>query len=94
MQRSASGKNWNKLETVKGSGNTGTDRHYTSFDASPYSGTSFYRLLQIDLDGKENVSPVVSVHFDLQPAISVAPNPVSNSLIVQLPAMATMISAC
>ena len=86
VQRSASGEDWTLLETVKGSGNTATDQHYTSFDASPYSGTSYYRLLQVDGDGKQNVSPVVSVHFDLQAAISVAPNPVSNSLTVRLPA--------
>jgi hypothetical protein len=86
VQRSANGKDWSRLETVEGSGNTSKDQFYASFDPAPYPGTSYYRILQVDLDGKQNISPVVSVHVDLQKAISIYPNPVSYSLTVQLAA--------
>ena len=50
---------------------------YTYTDDKPYSGTSYYRLRQVDLDGKTTTYPWASVVLRRE-AYSVSPNPISN----------------
>ena len=56
------------------------------YDQQPYTGTSYYRLKQTDIDGKESYSPIVSVkNTEEISGISVYPNPASNQLIIRFP---------
>ncbi len=59
----------------------GTSNELTTYrfvDASPYSGTSYYRLSQVDLDGTRKVFPAISVVVRSE-AYGVFPNPVKDS---------------
>ncbi len=73
---------WTILGFVKGYNKTST---YQFTDNTPLS-TSYYRLRQIDNDGKETLSKVLSVERRdaiNRVSIKVYPNPVSNTLTVE-----------
>jgi hypothetical protein len=84
VERSADGStNWSVIATVMGAGNSQVVNNYNSYDASPLSGVNYYRLKQVDNDGKYVYSNTVTVKIDLQKtAISVLANPFYNTLSV------------
>ena len=55
--------------------NSSARKDYTFIDQTPFSGTSYYRLSQIDLSGKTTVYPAVSVVLR-DDAYGIFPNPV------------------
>lgn len=62
--------------------NVATETKYGFFDANPLSGTSFYRLKNIDFDGKSGYSNVVKVNLDKSNNdISLYPNPVRGGYV-------------
>ena len=58
IERSYDGTNFSTIGTVKAQGKAGT---YTFVDAQPFNGINYYRLKQVDFDGTETLSKVVSV---------------------------------
>ena len=50
---------------VKGAGNSSQAREYRFVDANP-NASSYYRLRQVDADGKEAFSPIVMVKSDIK----------------------------
>ena len=59
IERSADGKNFEHLAELSGAGTSKELNAYEVVDASPLKGTSYYRLTQIDFDGKsESFAPV------------------------------------
>ena len=61
VQRSANGHDYTPLTWVKGAGNTVAISTYAYLDAAPLATTAYYRLRQVDFDGKATYSAVVSV---------------------------------
>jgi hypothetical protein len=61
IQRSQDGVNWTVLGFVSGNGNSSVARMYQFIDPNPVSGVAYYRLRQVDLDGKFNYSTTASV---------------------------------
>ncbi len=61
IERSTDGTTFATIGNVKGNGTTSTVNNYTFTDDKPVNGVNYYRLRQIDNDGKETVSKVVSV---------------------------------
>jgi Secretion system C-terminal sorting domain len=59
-----------------------TTATYNFIDNQPFT-TSYYRLRQIDNDGKETLSKVISVSTKGNGKIKVYPNPVSNVLTIE-----------
>jgi len=74
VERSGDNKNWTVLGFVPGNG-TSTERHdYLFTDEKPLSGVNYYRLKQVDYDGKSEYSPMVvadiragNLQFDIYP---------------------------
>jgi hypothetical protein len=62
---STDGATFTKIGTVQGRGNANVAQDYSFDDASPENGTDYYRLEQVDLDGKSTYSMIVSVDMDL-----------------------------
>lgn len=60
VERSTNGSNWTTIGFVNGVGNSTSTSHYNYLDAHLASGRYFYRLKQIDLDGRTEYSTVVS----------------------------------
>jgi len=78
VQRSYDGNIFSDLETVAGNGTTNAVHSYSITDSAYFfTGTAvYYRLKQIDLDGKANLSKIVSVKTKkANQAITVSPNP-------------------
>jgi fibronectin-binding autotransporter adhesin len=78
VQRSADGRTFSDLQRVAAQGSSTSGHDYAALDASPLPGLSYYRLRQVDNDGKEGYSPAVAVRFEGQqtiPTLLAYPNP-------------------
>lgn len=88
VQRSADGKWFEGIGFVNGKGNSSVENAYMFKDASAFAAKGvnvlYYRLLQLDKDGRETVSKVESVTSKDLPGSSVAvyPNPFSNKVTI------------
>ncbi|OAQ37921.1 hypothetical protein A5893_16245 [Pedobacter psychrophilus] len=61
-------------------------QNYSFADANLNSGTSYYRLNQVDNDGKSKFSGIVPVNIKSAISLSIYPNPAENTLNVSHPA--------
>ncbi len=71
-----------KIGTEALNGNSSVTLDYRTQDPHPYSGTSYYRLRQTDLDGHDSYSTIVGVNFTQKQVISVYPNPTKGALYI------------
>ena len=92
VQRSADGEAFTKLAWVAGAGSSTVPRSYHCRDAAPLSPVSYYRLKQVDTDGKAIYSPVATVRIAAAAATSIAayPNPTTGQATVTWPATETL----
>lgn len=79
IEKSADGINWSVVKNVPGAHNSNSVLSYESFDENPYSGTSYYRLKQTDLDGKFTYSGVKVVKVTEISSNSIHAYPIPNS---------------
>ncbi len=80
VQRSADGINFTSIGSEPGRGNSTSTQYYFFMDLQPLYGVSYYRLKQVDKDGKFVYSKIVSVHLTKSGnKITVFPNPVKNN---------------
>lgn len=86
VQRSSNGQTFATVLTKDAQGNTSARTTYDAVDRQPLPGVSYYRLKQIDNDGKVAYSPTVSVQSDGLVDISIYPNPTSGKVTITLPA--------
>ncbi len=85
IKRSNDGQNFTTIAVVKGKGTTNAKTDYTAFDASPFNGTNFYRLIQYNLDGKATDHGTRSLKFSGgKTNVSVFPNPVATVINIKL----------
>jgi hypothetical protein len=86
VERSEDGVKWEVIGFVEGSGTSYEKREYSFVDVNPYDLT-FYRLLQIDKDGKQNYSSVrlVQLYKELikKNLVSIYPNPSNGALFIE-----------
>ncbi len=71
---------WVPAQSGKGAGSR--EMHYRYVVLQPQPGKNFYRLKQIDLDGRHAYSSVAVVGTDRKQQISLFPNPASHSITV------------
>ena len=81
IQRSKDGKEWEVIGFVDGQGDSRGEINYEFTDKSPKK-INYYRLNQIDFDGNNKYSNVVSVELKKDNNISVFPNPTNDFLNV------------
>ena len=82
VERSSDGVSWNRILIVPATGNYTGEREYKAEDASPFYGINFYRIRQVDKDGKHSVSVVRSLMFSkIIPGFAVYPNPVISGIL-------------
>jgi hypothetical protein len=83
IERSQSGKNWNKIGTIGSAGESAVQIKYSFEDMKPLSSENLYRLRMIDKDGTFAYSRILSVKFEgIGTNLSVYPNPSTDRLIV------------
>jgi hypothetical protein len=74
VERSNDGVNFTTIGQVKAEGRA---YNYTFTDENPLSGTNYYRLKQIDVDGKFDYSPIRMVQLGKTTTVALYPNPTS-----------------
>lgn len=92
LERSADGRSYSSLTFVASkaeNGNSSLQLNYSFVDNQPFAGNSYYRLKQVDKDGKFTYSDVVVLKGDKLNTVvigNVYPNPVRNNMNVILSA--------
>ncbi len=90
LERSVDGKAFTTVTFVKGAGNTAAVSNYNFTDAKAFANnnTLYYRLKQIDFDGKTNYSNTIKISSNEQAAnsITVYPNPFNSEYVVAIEA--------
>lgn len=86
VQKSLDGQFFNTFINIQGNGTTGLRHDYsTQYDVSAInSAIIYFRLKEVDLDGKISYSKIVSIHLKKQEThLTVAPNPFINTINIK-----------
>ncbi len=82
VERSIDGLTWEYVEQIAGAGNSSDKILYSIVDKEPYNGLSYYRLTQVDYDGKSE-SFVICVTVEFESKLIVYPNPTNGMFTIQ-----------
>ncbi len=81
VEHGIDGRSFKPIGSLRGAGNSGVNRYYSFTHHEPSPGMNYYRLQQVDFDGKFTYSEVVSIDIPVfPPAISLFPNPAEKQL--------------
>lgn len=83
IERSSNLNDWEAIGEVAGAGTQATTANYSFTDYAPLEGIGYYRLRQVDLDGRYAYSNVVSVQKGGVNSINIAPNPFDESFTIR-----------
>lgn len=94
IQHSTNGIQFTTIGDVKGNGTTQTEQHYSFTDNNAVSNAiNYYRLNQIDFDGRSQISKMVALQFkNPRNKVTVYPNPASDVLQVTIPVKVSKLS--
>lgn len=83
VEHSTDGQHFATIGEVKAAGNSGSTQHYNFRHDTPVKGMNYYRLKQLDKNGKFTYSKALHLlyHPD-QREVMIAPNPVSDNLYI------------
>lgn len=89
VQRSANGSDFDtQIGNVKAAGNSNSQLNYNFIDANPIKGWNYYRIKQIDLDGKFIYSNTAAVNFEKGAGMMlIYPNPAKDQLNIEYTAV-------
>jgi hypothetical protein len=82
VERSTDGVNFEYIGAVKGNGTTNVRHDYKFADNQPVSGVNYYRLRQIDTDGKYKYSNTIQLTVKIDRLVigTIVPNPTSGAM--------------
>jgi len=84
VERSTDGRTFQSIGQVAAQGNSSKRHAYSFSDTEPVPATSYYRLHQVDVDGKSHYSNVAPVYNGTLAKISLYPNPATSELNLRL----------
>ena len=82
VERSADGRNFTEIKRVNAAGFSSTPKSYEAFDNSPINGINYYRLKQVDIDGKFVYSAVKNLVFNKALIVTITPNPAHDFITI------------
>ena len=85
IQKSDDAENWNTIGFVKSQSENGNNigrLYYSYTDEQPFTGKNYYRLKQMDMDGRSEYSPVRQLSYGTKGQINLFPNPVKENLYI------------
>lgn len=88
IERSTDGTNFSFLKNVKSKGTSNNVQYYTLIDEKPFTGISYYKLSQTDLNGTHQDVKTVKVEINRsRPVahITAWPNPFKSQVVVGIP---------
>ena len=84
VERSNNLSNWEIIANIKGAVNSNHTINYTTTDIHPYTGISYYRLMQVDLDSKFTYSAIQKITLnETLSRLNVYPNPADKYLFIK-----------
>lgn len=94
LLKSADGQDFSLVANIKSAGFSNLTQNYSYQDNTPNSGKYvYYRLKQVDVNGKYTFSPIVKLALGLNTSVVVYPNPFSNDFTVSFSATKTATAA-
>ena len=79
LEHSEDGLNFSTVVQVPAIGNSDLPTYYQTTDPSPFAGQTFYRVTQVDIDGMESQTEIITVATErLEAVFSSYPNPSSS----------------
>lgn len=85
VQRSRELVTWSAVAELPAAGNSNTERQYAVTDENPLPQVSYYRLLQVDLDGKQAVYGPISVSCEgMENGMILFPNPAEGTFFAEI----------
>lgn len=84
IEHSIDGENFESIGIVEGAGTTDEPQNYSFLHKTPKSGLNYYRLLQVDFDGKLNSSKIEVVDFNRNSTFGFSPNPFTDEVTITL----------
>ena len=74
IEHSKYGRTFSPIGEIAGNGTSNETKHYEYIHASPSIGTNYYRIKQVDYDGKYSYSDIARVRYEEESNISIYPN--------------------
>lgn len=86
IQKSDNGQDWTVIGEVSGKGDYNDYSTYSFIDNTPYEGSNFYRIKQVDYDGKYTFTNIEGVEFsnDILGELKLYPNPSNEMITIQV----------
>ncbi len=78
VQSSSDGSSFSDLGTVDGAGTSSSQHDYQFIDEAPFPGTTYYRLMQTDVNLQRTWSNIISVSREQSGVFNLVPNPTLN----------------
>ena len=85
VEWSTDGINFEKIGQVAGAGTTNDVQFYDFLHINPSNGQNYYRLKQVDFDGKFEYTNIINIRFEQSnsPIVKIYPNPASYYLNIE-----------
>lgn len=80
-EHSVNGINWETIGVVNGAVNSNTTRTYQYSHTNPAAGKNYYRVRQVDQDGRSSYSSIQTLQFEQKAGLTVYPNPVVSGVL-------------
>ncbi|MBS1737428.1 MAG: T9SS type A sorting domain-containing protein, partial [Bacteroidetes bacterium] len=94
VEKSKDGIHFNEINRLLSAGNTSGTTSYSIIDYSPFAGLNYYRIAQIDRNGKLGYSPVRTLDFDRpKNLITVTPNPAKDKILITIENNSALLNA-
>lgn len=84
IERAGADYEWEEIAIINGAGTTDQFRSYRFKDEQPLNGSNYYRLRQVDFDGRTTYSYSIELNSERSLVQNVYPNPVTDFLHLQL----------
>jgi len=85
VERSSDGRLFEKIGTVDATSVPRDINEYSFVDEAPLGGLNYYRIMQIDVDGKTHYSNVQTLNFGVEGEVTFWPNPAAGNLFITMP---------
>ncbi len=81
IEHSQDGRNYYPIGIIEGDGSSSLESYYKYFDEDPSIGKNYYRVKQVDFDGKYEYSNIAAARFKANEII-IFPNPANEELTI------------
>jgi Zn-dependent metalloprotease len=85
VEESINGRTFSEIGRVQGTGTSAVTNEYSFIDTDFNKGITYYRLKQVDTDGKFAYSRIIAIDALRAGNVKFYPNPVQSSLAIELP---------